>query len=211
RGAGTAPRRPPVRTARPAMTANHVELLLADAELAGREGDWPAARRLAEAALVLRPDDPHARRVLRGAQTAIARAGERRPLTVLASSAVGAAVLAAIERYDGHVVSSVDGVVAYFGYPTTHENDPERAILAGLELLEANPTAAVGIDTGVVVRSGIDDTFGAPRGMATSLRDEAAPGTVVVSAAVEELARSAFSCEPAGDAFVVRAADVART
>ena len=55
-----------------------------------------------------------------------------------------------------------DGVMAYFGWPEAHENDAERAALAGLAILEAvsklnqqstNPkiSVRVGIDSGAVV------------------------------------------------------------
>ena len=57
-----------------------------------------------------------------------------------------------------------DGVLAYFGYPQADEHDAERAIRAGLALIEAVPkltTAAgvplhvgVGIATGMVVTGG---------------------------------------------------------
>jgi class 3 adenylate cyclase len=55
-----------------------------------------------------------------------------------------------------------DGVLAYFGYPQAHEHDAERAVQAGLALVEAVPkltTAAgvplqvrIGIATGLVIR-----------------------------------------------------------
>jgi class 3 adenylate cyclase len=52
-----------------------------------------------------------------------------------------------------------DGVLIYFGYPQTHENDAERAVRVGLELISAvgalNPSTPlqtrVGIATGLVV------------------------------------------------------------
>src|SRR5262249_13160726 len=45
-----------------------------------------------------------------------------------------------IKSLGGMVAQSLgDGVLAYFGYPTAHENDAERAILAGLAILGAIP------------------------------------------------------------------------
>jgi len=45
--------------------------------------------------------------------------------------------LATMERYGGFVARfSGDGVLVYFGYPVAHENDGERAVRAGLELIE---------------------------------------------------------------------------
>ena len=108
---------------------------------------------------------------------------ERRQLTVVACDVVGLAVLSAhldledlrevttachrcctdiIEQYHGYVANySVDGILAYFGYPQADEHDAERAIRAGLALAEEMPkrvTAAgvplhvgVGIATGLVV------------------------------------------------------------
>ncbi len=66
----------------------------------------------------------------------------------------------AIERYEGHVAQYLgDGIVAYFGWPNAHEDDPERAaraafeVIANVSALPAEETLAVriGISTGVVV------------------------------------------------------------
>jgi Adenylate and Guanylate cyclase catalytic domain len=67
-----------------------------------------------------------------------------------------------VERNGGFVAKYMgDGVLAYFGYPQAHEHDAERAIRAGLALVETVPklkTAAehplqvrIGIATGLVV------------------------------------------------------------
>jgi class 3 adenylate cyclase len=68
-----------------------------------------------------------------------------------------------IERYGGTVEKFIgDAVMAVFGAPTAHEDDAERAVRAGLRILEAiaelndqDPTLAlqvrVGIDTGEAV------------------------------------------------------------
>lgn len=43
-----------------------------------------------------------------------------------------------IQQFDGFVARFMgDGVLAYFGYPMAHEDDAQRAILAGLALIEA--------------------------------------------------------------------------
>jgi class 3 adenylate cyclase len=108
---------------------------------------------------------------------------ERRQLTVLFCDLVGSTALSArldpedlravigsyhrcaaavIERTGGFVAKYMgDGVLAYFGYPRAEEHDPERAVRAGLMLVEAVAgldTAAgaplqarVGIATGLVV------------------------------------------------------------
>lgn len=65
-----------------------------------------------------------------------------------------------VRRFDGYVAKFLgDGVLAYFGYPQAHEDDAEKAALAGLDLV-ASVTALkthaplktrVGIATGLVV------------------------------------------------------------
>src|SRR5271167_86644 len=75
----------------------------------------------------------------------------------------------AVQRYDGHVVQSTgDGIFAMFGAPLAHEDHPQRALYAGLRMLEdllrygsklqsegrAPIEIRVGVNTGeVVVRS----------------------------------------------------------
>src|SRR5918995_2168357 len=81
-------------------------------------------------------------------------------------SAYQHACVRAIERYDGYTAQYLgDGVVAYFGYPRAHEDDAQRAVHAGLgivdelvavdeyyrERLGISLQARVGLHTGVVV------------------------------------------------------------
>ena len=48
------------------------------------------------------------------------------------------AVAAEIARFDGIVSRFLgDGVLAYFGFPRAHEDDPERAVCAGLAVIDA--------------------------------------------------------------------------
>jgi class 3 adenylate cyclase len=74
-----------------------------------------------------------------------------------------------VERDGGFVAKYMgDGVLAHFGYPQVHEHDAERAVRAGLNLVEAVPRLAsnagaplparVGIATSLVV---VDDLLGA--------------------------------------------------
>jgi hypothetical protein len=71
-----------------------------------------------------------------------------------------------IQRYDGHIAQYLgDGLLVYFGYPSAHEDDAQRAIHAGLDMLAALADlnhrlgqsydvrlhARVGIHTGLVV------------------------------------------------------------
>ncbi|MDH3714770.1 MAG: AAA family ATPase [Gammaproteobacteria bacterium] len=66
----------------------------------------------------------------------------------------------AIERYEGYVARYVgDGVLAYFGYPQAHEDEPERAVRAGLGVVEAMDGLNAGVgknkDVELAVRVGI--------------------------------------------------------
>ena len=109
------------------------------------------------------------------------RKAERRQITVMFCDLVGSTTLAerldpedlrslmqayqracgaVIERYAGHVAQYLgDGLMVYFGWPAAHENDAERAVRAGLEIIEAVKKVAapaplqvrVGIATGPVV------------------------------------------------------------
>jgi class 3 adenylate cyclase len=106
---------------------------------------------------------------------------ERRQVTVMFSDLVGSTALSArmdpedlrevisayqkcvaetVGRFGGFVAKYMgDGVVVYFGYPQAHEDDAERAVRAGLELIAAvselkaaSPLQTrVGIATGLVV------------------------------------------------------------
>ena len=92
------------------------------------------------------------------APATVSVSGERRHLTVLFCDLVGSTEIAArldpeewretvaayhraaseaVTRYGGHVAKYLgDGVMAFFGYPEAHDNDAERAVRAGLELLD---------------------------------------------------------------------------
>ena len=106
---------------------------------------------------------------------------ERRQVTVMFSDLVGSTALSArmdpedlrevisayqkcvaetVGRFGGFVAKYMgDGVLVYFGYPQAHEDDAERAVRAGLELIAAvtalkSPVSLqtrVGIATGLVV------------------------------------------------------------
>jgi class 3 adenylate cyclase len=84
---------------------------------------------------------------------------ERRQVTVMFSDLVGSTALSVrmdpedlrevisasqkrvaktVQRFDGFVARYMgDGVLVYFGYPRAHEDDAERAVQAGLELVRA--------------------------------------------------------------------------
>jgi class 3 adenylate cyclase len=113
---------------------------------------------------------------------------ERRQVTVMFSDLVGSTALSArmdpedlrevisayqkcvadtVQRFGGFVAKYMgDGVLIYFGYPQAHEDDAERAVRAGLELVaavgclktHAPLQTRVGIGTGLVV---VGDLIGA--------------------------------------------------
>ncbi len=109
-----------------------------------------------------------------------------------------------------------DGVVAYFGYPRAQEDDPEQAVLAGLDALRevaripvagwGNLAARVGVATGQVVIDGLvyDGIAKAPAAMgeipnlAARLQSLAEPGQVLVSATTRRLLGNEFLCDDAG-------------
>jgi class 3 adenylate cyclase len=58
-----------------------------------------------------------------------------------------------VQRFGGFVAKYVgDGVLVYFGYPQAHEDDAERAVRAGLELIQA----VSGLKSGAPVMCGLD-------------------------------------------------------
>ena len=111
-----------------------------------------------------------------------------------------------IERHEGHVAQYLgDGILVYFGYPRAHEDDAERAVRAGLEMLvaleegtiEGAPErleARVGIHTGPVVIGLVGAgeqretlALGDTTNLAARLQGVAEPGAVVVSDATLRL------------------------
>ena len=61
-----------------------------------------------------------------------------------------------VERNGGFVAKYMgDGVLAYFGYPRASEHDAERAVRAGLALVEAVPKLATAAESPLQVRIGI--------------------------------------------------------
>lgn len=79
----------------------------------------------------------------------------------------------AIERYEGYVARYMgDGVLAYFGYPQAHEDDAERAIHAGLRVVDA--------------MTGLNETVGHGQSIALRVRVGIATGPVVVGDLIGE-------------------------
>ena len=158
--------------------------------------------------------------------------GERRQLTVMFCDMVGFTELAnrvdpeilqkiirryegacavCITRYDGYVFQRLgDGIVAFFGYPLAHEGEAERAIRAGLEIIEALSTlditdagklaVRIGIATGLVVVSSAEKgAVGETMNLAARLQGIASVGSIVVSERVQRLAAGSFDYEDLGE------------
>lgn len=153
---------------------------------------------------------------------------ERRQLTVLFCDLVGSTALAArldpedmrdllrgyqeacagvIARYDGYIAKFMgDGVYTYFGWPRAHEDDAERAINAGLGIVEAVKAlerdlhVRIGIATGTVavgdiVGAGASEeanVVGEAPNLAARLQAIAQPDTVVISASTHALVTGLF-------------------
>ena len=109
-----------------------------------------------------------------------------------------------------------DGVLAYFGYPQAHEHDAERAVQAGLALIEATPklktvagvplVVRVGIATGLVVVGDLigvgaaqeQAVVGETPNLAARLQALAEPNMVVVSEGTRKLLGNLFELEDLG-------------
>ena len=161
---------------------------------------------------------------------------ERRQVTVMFSDLVGSTALSArmdpedlrevISAYQKCVAETVgrlggfvakymgDGVLIYFGYPEAHEDDAERAVRAGLELVAAVGAlkthaplqTRVGIATGVVVvgdliGSGASQEqaiVGETPNLAARLQGIAEPNNVVIAESTRRLVGSLFELDDLG-------------
>ena len=115
-----------------------------------------------------------------------------------------------ITRYGGTVEKFIgDAVMAVWGAPTAHEDDAERAVRAGLELVDAVHSLGPGIQARAGVLTGqAAVTIGATnQGMvagdlvntAARLQSVAPPGSVLVGEATQRASAGAIAFEPAGD------------
>ena len=161
---------------------------------------------------------------------------ERRQVTVMFSDLVGSTALSArmdpedlrelisayqkcvaetVGRFGGFVAKYMgDGVLIYFGYPQAHEDDVERAVRAGLELVAAVGAVKshvplqtrVGIATGLVVvgdliGSGASQEqaiVGETPNLAARLQGVAEPNTVVIAESTRKLVGNLFEVEDLG-------------
>ena len=73
-----------------------------------------------------------------------------------------------IHRYEGHIAQHLgDGLLVYFGYPIAHEDDAQRAVRAGLEIIDGTPARSLptrsNVTTPFQVRIGIHTGSGRHR------------------------------------------------
>jgi class 3 adenylate cyclase len=161
---------------------------------------------------------------------------ERRQVTVMFADLVGSTALSArmdpedlreiisayqksvaetVQRFGGFVAKYMgDGVLVYFGYPQAHEDDAERAVRAGLELVaavgalktQAALQTRVGIATGLVVvgdliGSGASQEqaiVGETPNLAARLQGIAEPNMVVIAEDTRKLLGNLFELEDLG-------------
>jgi len=161
---------------------------------------------------------------------------ERRQVTVMFSDLVGSTALSTrmdpedlrevisayqkcvaetVDRFGGFVAKYMgDGVLVYFGYPQAHEDDAERAVRAGLELIAAVTAlktraplqTRVGIATGLVVVGDLIGTgsaqeqavVGETPNVAARLQGIAEPNTVVIAESTRKLLGNLFELEDLG-------------
>ena len=193
-------------------------------------------RRLLEAIAALGTEAPNAA-VIAPRRCASADDAERRQLTVMFCDLVGSTelsarldpedlreVIAAYHRAVADVVGSFDGFVAkymgdgvlvYFGYPRAHEDDAERAVRAGLGVIDAvgrldvksvKLQARVGIATGLVVVGDLigegsaqeQSVVGETPNLAARLQALAEPDAVVIAAGTRRLVGDLFEYRDLG-------------
>src|SRR5262245_6361550 len=162
---------------------------------------------------------------------------ERRQLTVMLCDLVGSTALSArldpedmravinayhtacagvMPTYDGFITEfRGDGILAYFGYPRAHEDDAERAVRAGLDIIaalarlktrSAEPLAVrIGIATGLVVVGVSGEgalrehaVVGDTPNIAARLQALAEPGTIVIAASTRRLLGDLFRLRDLG-------------
>lgn len=169
--------------------------------------------------------------------------GERKTVTVLFTDVVGSTTLAeqldpeewadlvngmhqrvsaAVAKYDGLVAQLLgDGALAFFGAPAAHEDDPERAVLAALDILAAIKDYAkelkragrvsdfrmrVGLNTGLVVVGmvGAGGKFeylavGDTVNLAARMQSAAEPNGILITEATARAVRHAFDLDFRGE------------
>ena len=168
--------------------------------------------------------------------------GERKPVTALFADVVGSTALAeqmdpedwtsmineafdlmsrAVFRYEGTIAQlQGDAMLAFFGAPVAHEDDPERAIFAALDMVEATDEYAkqlkatqgidfrirAGINSGPVMVGNVGSdlryeytALGDAVNVAARMQTAAQPGTVVITEMTRRLTGDTFELDDLGE------------
>jgi len=171
--------------------------------------------------------------------------GERKPVTALFADVVGSTALAermdpedwtavmneafdqmskAVFRYEGTIAQlQGDGLVAFFGAPVAHEDDPDRAVRAALDMVAAIDEFArqlkategidfrirAGINSGPVVVGNVGTdlryeytALGDAMNVAARMQAAAEPGSILITASTHRLVADAFETEDIGEIAV---------
>ncbi|MDX1416055.1 MAG: adenylate/guanylate cyclase domain-containing protein [Candidatus Promineifilaceae bacterium] len=180
-------------------------------------------------------------RKLEAARASGSMVGERRVLTMLFCDVQGSTAAAEkldpeewteiingafehmikpVYKYEGTVARLMgDAILAFFGAPIAHEDDPQRAVLAGLEIIEGirnyqekiqaqyglDITARVGINTGLVVVGAVGSdlrmeytAMGDAINLAARMEQTAEPGTVQIAEPTYQRVNHFFETEELG-------------
>jgi ABC-type oligopeptide transport system substrate-binding subunit/class 3 adenylate cyclase len=170
--------------------------------------------------------------------------GQRKPVTILFTDIVGSTAMAekldpeewkeivsgahrrviqAVYRYEGTIAQLLgDGVLAFFGAPVTHEDDPTRAVRAALDIQAAiadyrrelqgyvdDFQMRIGINTGLVVVASVGSdlhmeylAIGDAVNLAARLQSAAQSGKVLISDNTQRLVKAAFELYSLGEISV---------
>jgi class 3 adenylate cyclase/tetratricopeptide (TPR) repeat protein len=129
-------------------------------------------------------------------------------------------LIAPVYRHEGTVARLMgDAILAFFGAPTAHEDDPQRAVMAGLEIVASiaglsgllaaerglDLGVRVGINTGPVVVGEVGSelrqeytAMGDAVNVAARMEQTAEPGTVQITEDTYRLVAELFDVEPLG-------------
>src|SRR5262249_193624 len=158
-------------------------------------------------------------------------AAERRQVTAMFCDLVGSTALASrldaedlrdvirtyhtccaeiVTKFDGSVAQYLgDGVMVRFGYPKAHEDDADRAVRCGLEMINAVGALKVPIGTKLEVRAGIAtgvvvvgdqsaSEVGETPNLAARLQSLAQPGSIIIADSTKRLIGGLFECRDIG-------------
>ena len=170
--------------------------------------------------------------------------GERKPVTILFTDIVGSTSMAekldpeewkeivsgahqrvsqAVNHYEGTIAQLLgDGVLAFFGAPVTHEDDPVRAVHAALDIQQAisryacelkgcvdNFQMRIGLNTGTVVVGNVGSDLhteylavGDAVNLAARLQSAARPGGILISENTARFVKASFELQSQADITV---------